>query len=69
VNSNRQAFLKAERRQSELRKHRWWREWCGEGLQQRCIMLPIQYQVARVDLQRGATCKVDANTPLVFRMP
>jgi hypothetical protein len=66
VNSNRQAFLKEERRQGELRK-------ClnvsSEDLQQRCIMLPIQYQVARVDLQRGATCKVDANTPLVFRMP
>jgi len=34
----------------------------GEGLQQRCIMLPIQDQVARFDSQRGATCKVDAKT-------
>jgi hypothetical protein len=42
---------------------------CHRDLQQRCIMLPIQDQVARFESQRGATCKVDANTLLAFRMP
>jgi hypothetical protein len=34
----------------------------------RHVILPIQDQVARFDSQRGATCKVDANKPLAFRM-
>jgi hypothetical protein len=42
---------------------------CHQAMQQRYIMLPIQDQVARFDSQRGATCKVDANTLLAFRMP
>ena len=39
---------------------------CHQALQQRCIILPIQDQVVRFDSQRGATCKVDAKTPLRF---
>jgi len=34
----------------------------------RHVILPIQDQVARFDSQRGATCKIDANKPLAFRM-
>jgi hypothetical protein len=69
VNStNGQTFLKAGGRQSELRR-------CLEtasdvrlssSFAAALLIALIQDQVARFDSQRGATCKVDANTLLCF---